>query len=304
MNIAAENRFDWLLASWVLGRLPPERVPALAVAALQRGCGSAAVAVWAGLQRPTRAEIDSELPGLLEELGLGRPAPLEAMKTLVDEVARAVVSGSVAPRAGARLIGEIWRSGFDTGDHPESWLDIGQLVGFAHDGVVPAGSALPAAAEVTEGARALLERGGLNTSGRIGPGQLDGREVAACEVQEHVLDGARTVVRLALEFADGLYITWGAAPDGASLELGFRPVRAYDLGEHGNVELRRDGFPCEVLAPGTSTGSVTPLIDESHHTVAVRLTAGAESVCVHLHGDNIAVAAELPPALAASLTAA
>lgn len=304
MPAAAQERFDWLLAGWVLGRLASEQVPALAVAALQRGCGSSAVAVWAGLQRPTRAEIDSELPRLLKELGLKRPTPLEAMKTLVDDVAGAIVGGGVAPLAGARLIWDIWRSGSEAAIHPESWLDIGQIVGFAYNGDDADGAALPTAAEVTERARALLERGGLNISARIGRGQLDGREIFACELQEHQLAGVRTVVRLALELADGLYFTFGAAPDGASLELGFRRVRAYDLGEHGNVELRKDGFPCDVLARGTSIGSVTPLVDESGRTVAVHLTAGPEAVYVSVHGDNIAVAKELPSALAASLTAA
>lgn len=298
-----KDGLELLLARWVLARLPPEAVPALAIDALQGGCASASVAIWAGLGRPTQAEIEAELPSLLKELRMTRPTQLQALKRLVDDCATAIVAGRLEPLAGAALIWDLWRSGFDRDAYPETWLDLGPLVGAASAGAGLSQARAPSAAEVTERARALIARGGLNIGARIGPGQLDGREVIGCRVQEHVLDGLRTTVRLALEFADGLAVTFAAAPDGASLQLGFREVRAYDLGEHGSVELRSEGFPCEVMADGTRIRTVRPLCDGSGRTVALRFDAESGPVYVYPQDENIALASSLPASLATSLQA-
>jgi hypothetical protein len=71
-----------LLARWVLDDLAPEDVPGLAVQALQAGCAASEVAALAGLDRPSRREIDAELPGLLLHLGLARLDRREALRVV------------------------------------------------------------------------------------------------------------------------------------------------------------------------------------------------------------------------------
>src|SRR3954469_8112315 len=106
------NDVDLLLARWVLERLAPEAVPRLAAAgrgggggALERGCESPALASLAGAQRPTRSDVEDELPRLLQDLGRRRPSELEALKTLVDDCAARIAHGEVDPVAGAA---DIW----------------------------------------------------------------------------------------------------------------------------------------------------------------------------------------------------
>jgi hypothetical protein len=76
-----EQDLELILARWVLRALPPEDVPALATEALVRGCEAASVAVVAGLSRPTRSEIEDELPDILRELDVTLPSKREALKT-------------------------------------------------------------------------------------------------------------------------------------------------------------------------------------------------------------------------------
>lgn len=300
---------ELLLSEWVLGLIPPEDVPDLAVAALQGGCGASAVAVLAGLQRPTRSEIDAEPPQLLRELGIVRPTELEALKSLVDDCAASVVGGTVAPAPAAARIAQLWGSGFDPGRsgfdpdrHPAPWIDVVSLIGPAgvggnRDTDPQADSVVDepaAAARTLEQARSLLARGGLNIGSRIAAGQLDARVVTACRVQEHILDGAHTALRLGLEFADGLFITFASAPGGAALQLGFRPLRAYDLAEHGRIEVRREGFPCDVLAPGTALRSVAPLVDSADADIGVRIATAGPAVYVSVQGEHLHISRTLP----------
>lgn len=105
-----------------------------------------------------------------------------------------------------------------------------------------------------------------------------------------------TAVRLGLEFADGLFITFGSAARGSSLQLGFRPLRAHDLGEHGRIEIRHEGFPCDVLRPGASIRSVTPL--DHDLDAGVRIQAGHASVYVYALGQQLLIEHEPPPSAA------
>lgn len=288
---------ELLLSEWVLGQLAPESVPALAVTALQDGCESAAVAVLAGLQRPTRAEIEAELPGLLRDLGAARPTRLDAFKRLADDRAAGIASGSVEPLPGAEYITALWHSGFasDQPDsavdrHPELWLDVRPFV-TTMGPEIPAAPAGARAAGIVEHAHAVMGRGGFNISSRLAEGQLDGRELVECAVQEHVLGDAHTAVRLGLAFVDGLFITLGVAADGVSLRLGHRPLQGYDLGEHGRIAVRSDGFPCDVLVPGATVRTVAPLVDDAGVTVGARIDSDAASLHVLVRDGNLVMSA-------------
>jgi hypothetical protein len=102
----------------VLEELPPEEVPRLATDALEQGCEAKSVAALAGLRRPTRAEVLDLLPAFLQELGLSLPSQSEALKVVIDEVARKIVTGTLAPCIGATILwgyaddalgGEVWK---------------------------------------------------------------------------------------------------------------------------------------------------------------------------------------------------
>ncbi len=77
-DLGTPQPIDVVLAEWVLERLPAERVPELAVRALEDGCDCSTVAALAGLERPTRADVEDHLPRILADLELRRPSPDEA----------------------------------------------------------------------------------------------------------------------------------------------------------------------------------------------------------------------------------
>jgi hypothetical protein len=282
---------ELLLAEWVLDRLASEQVPELAIAALQEGCGAATVATLAGLQRPTRGEVDEELPRLLRELHLTRPSELEALKRLVDACAAEIVSGAVDPPAGAERIATLWRQSFEPERHPATWLDVRP---FAVASTVDDAGQPVGVEGIVEYAGELLERDGLNIGSRLVPGQLDGRVLAACGVQEHSLDGVTTAVRLGLEFEDGLHLAFGAAPDGRCLQIGLRALGPYDLGEHGAVEVRAQGFPCDVLTPGTPVHDVRALADAEDVTIGAAIKPAGAAVYVYVRDEALLITPELP----------
>jgi hypothetical protein len=101
-----------LLARWVLEELAPDDVPALAMDALADGCDVTEVAVLAGLNRPTRRDVEDELVPLLRRLRIERPTRLGALKTLVDACAAGIVDGSISPAAGAHRLWQ-WAGIYD-----------------------------------------------------------------------------------------------------------------------------------------------------------------------------------------------
>jgi hypothetical protein len=271
------------------------------VQALERGCESSAVAVLAGAQAPTRADIEDELPALLREVGRTRPSELEALKTLVDDCARGIVEGSLEPVAGASHIWALWGYDADPDNRPELWTDFRPFIGLASECENPGPHVAEYSADIVEEARALLRRGGLNIGGRPGWSALEGRVVAVCQVEEHVADGARRPLHLGLAFADGSAITLGAAADGQSLQLGGEQLRDYDMREYGRVEVQRDEPPCDVLAPGTTVQAAVPLVDADRLTIGIRIQTDAGTVYVYNWGDELFVEHELPEAVHAAL---
>jgi hypothetical protein len=97
--------FDVLLARWVLANLPPEEVPDLAVEALAVGCNASELRVLATLRRPTRIQVENELPALLARLGVKRPSRPMALKTVVDDYAMQVADDVIETSAGATSFG-------------------------------------------------------------------------------------------------------------------------------------------------------------------------------------------------------
>ena len=103
-----DEQLDRLLARWVLGQVTPEAVVAEALGAVAAGCSHPSVAVVAGSKATTRGEIEPELMRLLRDLRKPVPAPEQALKSLVDGYASAIVRGDLDPVRGASEIFQLW----------------------------------------------------------------------------------------------------------------------------------------------------------------------------------------------------
>lgn len=158
--LTVDHHLRVVLARWVLGEVWPEDVPQLAIDALLRGCQSTSVAVIAGLDRPTRRDVEDELPALLGELGLSLPSRGAALKTVVDDVAREIVVGTVAPYQGAR---QIWayEALSESEREPKLWEQFRPFIGLASQREDYPDHAAEYDAEIIGEARTLLDQGGL-----------------------------------------------------------------------------------------------------------------------------------------------
>ena len=147
---------ELVLAMWVLDELHPEDVPVLATEALVQGCKSEAVAVLAGLHKPTGADVLDEIPALLQELGVALPGESEALKVYVDAVASDIVNGAVTPSTGAMQIRAVY---YKAGD--EYWEQFAEFYGCAVEYEELNRPTLELDSETRATARDFLASGGL-----------------------------------------------------------------------------------------------------------------------------------------------
>jgi hypothetical protein len=155
------TRVEVLLAEWVLERLPPERLPDIAVAALEQGCDAPTLAVIVDLRNPARADVEDHLPRLLRDIDLRRPSRDEALKTLVDDAARRIVAGETDPLAGASYIWSLWGYSRQPDGGSAMWADFRPFVGLASECEEPGPHVTTYKADIVDEAKALLQRGGL-----------------------------------------------------------------------------------------------------------------------------------------------
>jgi hypothetical protein len=157
-NGASMERFDELMARWVLDDPAPEAVPDVAAEALVNGCEMAEVAVLAGMRRPSRAEVEDELMALLRRLRVARPTRSAAIKTVVDACARRMVEGDVSPSAGAH---RIWLWANECYDDADVFKQLAIFVGLASEWDDDEDHRSAYETDMLEEARALLDAGGL-----------------------------------------------------------------------------------------------------------------------------------------------
>ena len=158
VDLSCENA----LALWVLGKLPPERIPDLAARALEHGCEAPSVAALAGMQSPTTRDVEDLLAAVLLETRTARPSRPEALKVVVDECARRIVAGGMAPIAGAREFWQLSRDFNHASGIPEQ---LRPFVGFASEWEDDAAERQRYEADIVTTAKALLASGGLNSAG-------------------------------------------------------------------------------------------------------------------------------------------
>jgi hypothetical protein len=146
------------LAEWHLELLTPERVPGLAVAALERGCELPEIAVLAGLEKPLRADVEDEVAALLRRLGWSRLTRDQAVKTVADALARRIVEGSVPAAPGAQ---RLWRLANQSGFGGPLWTQLSIFVGLASEWDDHESRRSSYETQIVEAARDVIAAGGL-----------------------------------------------------------------------------------------------------------------------------------------------
>jgi hypothetical protein len=140
-------------------------VPQLAGEALEQGCDVLSIALLAGLDNPTKADIEDLMPRLLRDLGVQRPTRALAVKELADDVARQVVEGALPPVAGAEAMWGLWGYCEEPYEASPTWQDIRPFVGWASECENPGPHVEGYETDIRRYAAELLARGGLRVEG-------------------------------------------------------------------------------------------------------------------------------------------
>jgi hypothetical protein len=125
-------------AALVIGILPPERLPDVAVSALENGFESPSLAALAGTPASANPhDLRALFAKALRELNEPLPSPLEAAEFLKRYYAAQVAAGELPPREGARLVVERVFREIDNllsqGGYLGESFGIAQLVGLFYD---------------------------------------------------------------------------------------------------------------------------------------------------------------------------
>jgi hypothetical protein len=96
-----------LRAHWELGRLPPEKLPNVALQLLEAGFDGQSIRELAGFVRPSRGEVDALADAAFEEAGAEQLGPAAAAWVVAREIASAIVTGEISPHQGAQDIANL-----------------------------------------------------------------------------------------------------------------------------------------------------------------------------------------------------
>ena len=110
-------------AAWTLGLLVRDSLPAVAVAALERGLDNQPLRELAGLTQPEMADAPRLFEAALDALGIGFPDKRVAVQRYAKPVCEAIVAGKVTPYDGAKALWIAVRAL----DH-EEWADLDPFV--------------------------------------------------------------------------------------------------------------------------------------------------------------------------------
>jgi hypothetical protein len=119
-----------VLSKWEIGDLRPEDVPDLAAQALAEGCTASELAVLATLTRPTRIDIEDELPSLLASLGVVRPPKRLALKIVIDDCVSEIAEQRLDPAGGAH---KLWMLARENYAEPNLFGQLAVYVGLASE---------------------------------------------------------------------------------------------------------------------------------------------------------------------------
>lgn len=148
-----------LLARWELADLPPEDVPDLAVEALTAGCDASELALLATLDRPTRMDVEEQLPNPADRLRCASTVTPLGSKVVVDDLARQVVNGAADASGGAR---KLWRLANNFYDDRRLFGQLAIFVGLGSEWDDHPTERDAIEAQIVTEAQQFLERGGLD----------------------------------------------------------------------------------------------------------------------------------------------
>lgn len=94
-------------AQWVLGLLPPEKMPEIALFALEAGYDGDALRILAVLEAPDLEEAVSLFEAWLQSLDCENMPRDEAMRIYIRAISRQILENEIEPYIGAR---QIWNA--------------------------------------------------------------------------------------------------------------------------------------------------------------------------------------------------
>jgi hypothetical protein len=129
---------------------------------LQAGSDSPTVAALAGLSAPTKRDLEDLLPQLLSEIGAEPPSEAQALKQVGDDVLRQIVDGEIAPYAGGRKLGALWRRQPHQQERRALWEQFVSVYAIADEIDDDPGSRAHYEQDILRAARARLAAGGFD----------------------------------------------------------------------------------------------------------------------------------------------
>jgi len=118
-------KFKLVQALWQIGKLPPERLPAIATQAFGMGFDGPALRELAGLQKPSVGDLYDLFERALKELGCHSISMRDAGLIVAKHIAEEIVNGNIEPYEGAR---RIW---WDIWDQNRELTELKVFVGLA-----------------------------------------------------------------------------------------------------------------------------------------------------------------------------
>lgn len=118
-RITGDFNPSFLKAKFDLGLLPPEKLPTLAIQALELDFDGKATRIIAGLVNPTFRDLESYLTQFWLELNAVDLTPAEVTRLVVNQVATQIIS---QPESSLKIVRRLWPIWSDLGHCQEFWI--------------------------------------------------------------------------------------------------------------------------------------------------------------------------------------
>lgn len=152
--------FDVAVGMWRLGEMKAERLPEIAVLALESGCDTPSLGELAGMDGSGWSEVETVVARVLGERGRQVPSDAAALKSVADDVLRQIVAHEIAAESGAARLRRLSMNELNG----PAWRDLGVFHHLALDWEVAEGASADIDAlrhEIAHEAQLLLDRGGV-----------------------------------------------------------------------------------------------------------------------------------------------
>lgn len=106
----AETSFDLAIAHWSFGWLPSDRLPDVAIQAMEMGFESPSLFALASSEKSADPDLHGLFGKVVSEMGRTRLSKSEAGRCIAREYARKICNGKISPVDGARVI---WKVSLD-----------------------------------------------------------------------------------------------------------------------------------------------------------------------------------------------